>query len=66
MFSLIKLDMDEYVRITNYFKVLSLESLVSEIGGSLGLFLGFSFLTLWDAIEFLLGKLSIFFNKKVH
>ena len=44
------------------FKVLSVESLVSEIGGSLGLFLGFSFLTLWDAVEFLgniLGKLSL-------
>ena len=44
------------------FEVLSVESLISEIGGSLGLFLGFSFLTLWDAVEFLgglLGKLSL-------
>ena len=38
----------------------SLESLVAEAGGSLGLFLGFSFLTLWDRTEKglrLLGKL---------
>ena len=44
------------------FEVLSVESLISEIGGSLGLFLGFSFLTLWDAVEFLgglIGKLSL-------
>ena len=46
-----------------------MEALVAEIGGSLGLFLGFSFLTLWDAVvEFLGGlpmKLSIFSMKKI-
>ena len=51
------------------FQVLSVVALVSEIGGSLGLFLGFSFLSLWDAFEFLvdlLRKLSIFSNTKVY
>ena len=57
---LIKLE--ENHTLQNPFKVLSVEGLVSEIGGTLGLFLGFSFLTLWDAVEFLgglLGKLSL-------
>ena len=30
-----------------------LSSLVAEFGGTLGLFLGFSFMTLWDKIELL-------------
>ena len=29
-------------------------SFVSDVGGALGLFVGFSFMALWDAIEFLL------------
>ena len=32
----------------------SLESLVAEFGGTLGLFLGFSFMALWDGAEMLL------------
>ena len=57
---LVKLEEDR--KFQNTLKVLSVEGLVSEIGGTLGLFLGFSFLTLWDAVEFLgglLGKLSL-------
>ena len=30
-----------------------LTSLVAEFGGTLGLFLGFSFMTLWDGFEFM-------------
>ena len=30
--------------------IYNLESLVAEFGGSLGLFLGFSFMTLWDGL----------------
>ena len=37
-----------------------LESFVAEFGGSLGLFLGFSFLGLWDI---LLSILKLFFHK---
>ena len=56
------IQLEENHTLQNTFKVLSVEALVSEIGGTLGLFLGFSFLTLWDAVEFLgglLGKLSL-------
>ena len=34
-------------------------SFVAEFGGALGLFLGFSFLNLWDFIKFLLAKLLV-------
>ena len=33
-------------------------SLVAELGGALGLFLGFSFLTLWDLAEAVLGVIN--------
>ena len=33
--------------------VYSLESLVAEFGGTLGLFLGFSFIAVWDKMVFL-------------
>ena len=32
-------------------------SFVSELGGSLGLFVGFSFLTIWDYIDVIVQKL---------
>ena len=31
--------------------VYSFESLIAELGGSLGLFLGFSFMTIWDGLK---------------
>jgi hypothetical protein len=40
--------------------VFPVTSLVAEFGGTLGLFLGFSFMTLWDEAEILalvIGKL---------
>ena len=37
-----------------------LESFISEFGGALGLFLGFSFLMIWDAVEV---ALKLFLNK---
>ena len=35
--------------------VYTVESLVAEFGGTLGLFVGFSFLTLWDVVELVVG-----------
>ena len=35
--------------------VYTLESLVAEFGGTLGLFLGFSFMNLWDLVEIAAG-----------
>ena len=32
--------------------VYTVESLVAEFGGTLGLFVGFSFMNLWDVVEF--------------
>ena len=34
--------------------VLSFQSLISDFGGSLGLFLGFSFMTIWDGMKSLI------------
>ena len=31
-------------------------SFIAEIGGSLGLFVGFSFLTAWDCLDFIVAK----------
>ena len=39
-------------------------SLIAEFGGTLGLFLGFSFMTLWDGI-FYLRKLIKWIKKKL-
>ena len=36
--------------------VYPLESLVAEFGGALGMFLGFSFLMIWDWVELLLNS----------
>ena len=35
-------------------EVYPLESFISEFGGALGLFIGFSFMMIWDLIEMLL------------
>ena len=40
------------------FQVYSWESFVAEFGGALGLFLGFSFISLWDGVELLIGWIS--------
>ena len=42
--------------------VYPLESFVAEFGGGLGLFLGFSFISLWDLLELVILYLSS--NKK--
>ena len=42
--------------------VYSLESLVAEFGGTLGLFLGFSFMNLWDVVEIAAGVVPAIFD----
>ena len=36
----------------------SVRSLVADLGGSLGLFIGFNFLMIWDLIMFLVEKVK--------
>ena len=36
--------------------VYSAVSFIAELGGSLGLFVGFSFLTVWDCLDWALAK----------
>ena len=40
-----------------------MSSLVAEFGGTLGLFLGFSFISLWDSFD-TLKRLVVFFRKE--
>ena len=39
------------VKVKKEILVYPFESLVAEVGGALGLFLGFSFLMIWDVLE---------------
>ena len=43
-------------------EVYPLESFISEFGGALGLFIGFSFMMIWDLIEMLLTILIAKFS----
>ena len=43
--------------------VYTLESLVAEFGGTLGLFLGFSFMNLWDVVEIAVGYVPALINR---
>ena len=40
-------------------------SLVADFGGTLGLFLGFSFIGLWDELHIIIGKLVEFLREKI-
>ena len=42
--------------------VYTLESLVAEFGGTLGLFLGFSFMNLWEVVEIAAGLIPAIFK----
>ena len=42
--------------------VYTLESLVAEFGGTLGLFLGFSSMNLWDVVEIAAGLIPAIFK----
>ena len=41
--------------------VYTLESLVAEFGGTLSLFIGFSFMNLWDVVEIAAGLIPAIF-----
>ena len=40
------------IRMEKEVEIYPLISFISELGGSLGLFLGFSFMTIWDLIDY--------------
>ena len=42
--------------------VYTAETLVAEFGGTLGLFLGFSFMNLWDVVEIAAGLIPAIFK----
>ena len=42
--------------------VYTLESLVAEFGGTLSLFIGFSFMNLWDVVEIAAGLIPAIFK----
>ena len=42
--------------------VYTVETLVAEFGGTLGLFLGFSFMNLWDVVEIAAGVVPALFK----
>ena len=59
-FGFVLWNMSPYELVERESLLFSAESLVAEFGGTLGLFLGFSFMALWDSLEVvakLLGKL---------
>ena len=43
--------------------VYTVETLVAEFGGTLGLFLGFSFMNLWDVVEIAVGYVPALINR---
>ena len=43
--------------------VYTAETLVAEFGGTLGLFLGFSFMNLWDVVEIAVGYVPALINR---
>ena len=38
--------------------VYPMDSFIAEVGGALGLFLGFSFLMIWDLIQFVIAAVK--------
>ena len=56
-------NMSPYVLVETGTLLYSIESLVAEFGGTLGLFLGFSFMALWDGLEVMVKILGKLFKK---
>ena len=51
-------NMSPYMLVETESLLYSIESLVAEFGGTLGLFLGFSFMALWDGLEVMAKRLG--------
>ena len=49
----------KFTRIEQEILLYPFTSLLAEFGGALGLFLGFSIMTIWDGVEGILGQLSV-------
>ncbi len=62
MSQLIVWNTSPYLLIESEKLVYTVESLVAEFGGTLGLFLGFSFMNLWDVVEISSGVFPAFFK----
>ena len=62
MSQLIVWNTSPYMLIESEKLVYTVESLVAEFGGTLGLFLGFSFMNLWDVVEIASGVFPAFFK----
>ena len=56
-------NMSPFVLVETESLLYSIESLVAEFGGTLGLFLGFSFMALWDGLEVMVKILEKLTNK---
>ena len=62
MSQLIVWNTSPYMLIESEKLVYTVESLVAEFGGTLGLFLGFSFMNFWDVVEIASGVFPAFFK----
>ena len=51
-------NMSPYILVEKESLLYPIESLVAEFGGTLGLFLGFSFMALWDGLELMAKMLA--------
>ena len=60
MSQLIVWNTSPYMLVESEKLVYTVESLVAEFGGTLGLFLGFSFMNLWDVVEIASGVFPAF------
>ena len=62
-FGFVLWNMSPFVLVETESLLYSIESLVAEFGGTLGLFLGFSFMALWDGLEVMAKILGKLLNK---
>ena len=56
-------DTSPYLLVESEALVYTVESLVAEFGGALGLFLGFSFMNIWDIVKIVADYVSTLRSK---